>query len=39
MERQRNESVASLVDKLERLPELSHDELVDISEHIKRIMY
>lgn len=39
MERQRNESVASLVDKLERLPELSHEELVDISERVKHIMY
>ena len=32
---QRDESIAALVDKLERLPELSHEELVEISERVK----
>lgn len=34
---QRNESIAAFIDQLERLPELSHDELVALSEHIKRM--
>ena len=31
-----NESVAEFADKLEHLPELSHDELADLSEQFKR---
>lgn len=33
----RNESVAAFLDKLERLPEMSHEELVELSEQIKRL--
>ncbi|MBR2682101.1 MAG: two pore domain potassium channel family protein [Atopobiaceae bacterium] len=33
----RNESVAAFIDKLERLPEMSHEELVELSEQIKRL--
>lgn len=32
-----NESVAQFIDRLEHLPELSHEELVDLSEQVKRI--
>lgn len=32
----RRESVAEFMDKLERLPELSHEELVDLSERVKK---
>lgn len=34
---ERNESIAAFIDKLRRLPELSHEELVDLSEQIKRL--
>ena len=37
MRLQRDESVAAFVDKLCRLPEMSHDELVDLSERIKKM--
>ena len=33
----RDESVAAFIDKLERLPELSHDELVELSNKIKKM--
>lgn len=33
---QLNQSVTEFLDKLERLPELSEDELVDLSERVKR---
>ena len=36
MQARRNESVAHFIDQLEHLPELSHEELVDLSEKIKR---
>lgn len=32
-----NESVAAFLDRLERLPELSHEELVELSEQVKEI--
>lgn len=32
-----NESVAHFIDQLEHLPELSHEELVDLSKKVKRI--
>ena len=32
----RNESIAHFIDQLEHLPELSHEELVDLSEKVKR---
>jgi len=32
----RNESVAHFIDQLEHLPELSHEELVDLSEKVKK---
>lgn len=34
---QRDESVAAFIDQLQRLPELSHEELVEISERVKRL--
>ena len=37
MKARRNESVAHFIDQLEHLPELSHDELVDLSEKVKRV--
>ena len=37
MKARRNESVARFIDQLEHLPELSHDELVDLSEKVKRV--
>lgn len=33
----RNESVALFLDKLEHLPDLSHDELVEVSEQVKKL--
>ena len=33
---QKDESIAGFIDKLERLPELSHVELVEISEQVKK---
>ena len=36
-QRQRDEAMMSLVDKLERLPELSQEELREISEFVKRL--
>lgn len=36
MRAQRNESVAKFIDQLEHLPELSHDELVALSEKVKK---
>ena len=32
-----NESAAHFIDQLEHLPELSHEELVDLSKKVKRI--
>ena len=37
MAARRDESVAHFIDQLEHLPELSHDELVELSEKVKRI--
>lgn len=37
MKLESNESVAAFIDKLERLPELSDDELAELSEQIKRM--
>ena len=37
MRNRRDASVAHFLDQLEHLPELSHDELVELSEKIKRI--
>ena len=37
MAARRNESVAHFIDQLEHLPELSHDELVELSEKVKRL--
>lgn len=37
MSQRRDASVAAFIDQLEHLPELSHDELVDLSEKVKRI--
>jgi voltage-gated potassium channel len=37
MQARQNESIAQFLDKLERLPELSHEELVAISERIRRL--
>ena len=34
---QRDESIAAFIDQLQRLPELSHEELVEISERVKRL--
>lgn len=34
----RRDTLASLIDSLERLPELSREELEDISKHVKRYM-
>lgn len=34
---QRDESIAAFVDKLRRLPELSHEELVELSERISKM--
>lgn len=31
----RDESIARFIDELERLPELSHEELVELSEKVK----
>ena len=36
MRAQRNESVAKFIDQLEHLPELSHEELVALSEKVKK---
>lgn len=36
-EAHRNLSIAEFLDKLERLPELSHEELVELSDRIKRL--
>lgn len=36
MSARRNASVAQFIDKLEHLPELSHEELVDLSEKVKK---
>ena len=36
MSARRDESVAAFIDELENLPELSHDELVDLSQKVKR---
>lgn len=33
----RDESIAAFLDKLERLPEMSHEELVELSEQIKKL--
>ena len=35
MHARRNQSVAHFLDQLEHLPDLSHDELVDLSERVK----
>ena len=37
MRHRRDESVAQYLDQLEHLPELSHDELVALSEKVKRL--
>lgn len=37
MSARRNESVAHFIDQLEHLPELSHDELVELSEKVKEV--
>ncbi len=37
MKLEHDESVAAFIDQLERLPELSHEELVDVSERIKHL--
>lgn len=37
MKYRRDESVAHFIDQLEHLPELSHEELVEISEKVKRM--
>jgi voltage-gated potassium channel len=36
MNARRNESVAHFIDQLEHLPELSHEELVELSDKVKR---
>lgn len=37
MKARRGESVAYFIDQLEHLPELSHDELVELSEKVKKV--
>lgn len=37
MRASRDESVARFIDQLEHLPELSHEELVDLSQKVKRL--
>lgn len=37
MRARRDESIAAFLDQLEHLPELSHEELVEISERVKRL--
>lgn len=37
MRARRNESVAHFIDQLEHLPELDHDELVELSEKVKKL--
>ena len=39
MSHRRDGSVAAFLDKLEHLPELSHEELVELSERIKKFRY
>ena len=36
MQMRRNESIAHFIDQLEHLPELSHEELVELSEKVKK---
>ena len=37
MRARRNESVAHFIHQLEHLPELSHEELVELSEKVKKV--